>query len=116
MPGTSATAPPSSCAAKSPTASSRGCSARGRPPAGRALDLACGEGRNAIWLANRGWKVTAIDYSQVAIDRARELADRPDGGVHRCFVEAAFGEGGRESHRVEQRVDVARHQAERASR
>lgn len=45
------------------------------PPAGRALDLACGEGRNAIWLAERGWRVTAVDFSQVAIDRARRLAD-----------------------------------------
>ncbi|MGH3441359.1 MAG: class I SAM-dependent methyltransferase [Nitriliruptorales bacterium] len=41
---------------------------------GRALDLACGEGRNAIWLAERGWEVTAVDFSQVAIDKARRLA------------------------------------------
>ena len=46
----------------------------GRQPAGRALDLACGEGRNAIWLARRGWRVTAVDYSDVAIERARSLA------------------------------------------
>lgn len=39
--------------------------------AGRALDVACGEGRNAIWLAERGWKVTALDYSSVAIEKAR---------------------------------------------
>lgn len=45
-----------------------------REPAGRALDLACGEGRNAIWLARRGWKVTGVDYSDVAIERARQLA------------------------------------------
>ena len=43
---------------------------------GRALDLACGEGRNAIWLAEQGWHVTAIDYSQVAIAKARERAAR----------------------------------------
>jgi SAM-dependent methyltransferase len=43
-------------------------------PPGRALDLACGEGRNAVWLAERGWSVTAIDFSDVAIARARELA------------------------------------------
>lgn len=42
---------------------------------GRALDLACGEGRNAIWLATRGWRVTAIDYSAVAIERAATLAE-----------------------------------------
>jgi 2-polyprenyl-3-methyl-5-hydroxy-6-metoxy-1,4-benzoquinol methylase len=44
------------------------------PPRGRALDLACGEGRNAIWLAKLGWLVTAVDYSTVAIERARRLA------------------------------------------
>ena len=42
---------------------------------GRALDLACGEGRNAIWLAERGWKVTAVDFAEVALDKARRLAD-----------------------------------------
>jgi SAM-dependent methyltransferase len=41
---------------------------------GRALDLACGEGRNAIWLAERGWRVTAVDFSEVAIAKARERA------------------------------------------
>ena len=46
----------------------------GREPAGRALDLACGEGRNAIWLARRGWRVTGVDLSDVAIERARKLA------------------------------------------
>jgi SAM-dependent methyltransferase len=43
-------------------------------PAGRALDLAAGEGRNAIWLAGRGWRVTAVDFSAVAIDKGRRLA------------------------------------------
>jgi SAM-dependent methyltransferase len=42
---------------------------------GRALDLGCGEGRNAIWLAERGWDVTGVDFSRVAIDKARRLAD-----------------------------------------
>ena len=41
---------------------------------GRALDLACGEGRNAIWLAERGWRATALDFSEVAIDKARRIA------------------------------------------
>ncbi|UUZ61585.1 class I SAM-dependent methyltransferase [Nocardioides sp. B-3] len=41
---------------------------------GRAVDLACGEGRNAIWLASLGWDVTAVDFSQVAIDKGRTLA------------------------------------------
>lgn len=48
-------------------------------PAGRALDLACGEGRNAIWLARRGWRVTAVDFSQVALARGAELAAASDG-------------------------------------
>ena len=42
---------------------------------GRALDLACGEGRNAIWLARQGWSVTGADYSKVAIEKAHHLAD-----------------------------------------
>ena len=42
---------------------------------GRALDLAAGEGRNAIWLASLGWRVTAVDFSAVATRRIRELAD-----------------------------------------
>lgn len=42
---------------------------------GRALDLAAGEGRNAIWLAEQGWEVVATDYSPVAIERARTLAE-----------------------------------------
>jgi SAM-dependent methyltransferase len=43
---------------------------------GRALDLAAGEGRNAIWLAQRGWTVTAVDFSAVAMDKAAALATR----------------------------------------
>lgn len=42
---------------------------------GRALDLACGEGRNAIWLARRGWRVTASDFSQVALDKGARIVD-----------------------------------------
>jgi ubiquinone/menaquinone biosynthesis C-methylase UbiE len=42
---------------------------------GRALDLAAGEGRNAIWLAQRGWTVTAADFSQVGLDKGRRLAE-----------------------------------------
>jgi SAM-dependent methyltransferase len=43
-------------------------------PPGRALDLAAGEGRNAIWLARRGWTVTAVDFSRVGLDKGRTLA------------------------------------------
>ncbi len=42
--------------------------------AGTALDVACGEGRNAIWLARQGWSVTAVDFSRAGIDKARQLA------------------------------------------
>jgi SAM-dependent methyltransferase len=51
---------------------------------GRALDLGCGEGADATWLAEHGWHVTAVDISQTALDRAaadaaaRNLADRID--------------------------------------
>lgn len=41
---------------------------------GRAVDLAAGEGRNAIWLASRGWDATAVDFSQVALDKGRRIA------------------------------------------
>jgi len=42
---------------------------------GSALDVGCGEGADAIWLARNGWTVTAIDISQVALGRAQEAAD-----------------------------------------
>ena len=51
---------------------------------GRALDLGCGEGADAMWLAEHGWHVTAVDISLTALDRAaadamvRNLADRID--------------------------------------
>jgi SAM-dependent methyltransferase len=41
---------------------------------GRALDLGAGEGADSIWLAERGWQVTALDVSATAIDRARAAA------------------------------------------
>jgi SAM-dependent methyltransferase len=44
-------------------------------PPGRALDLATGEGRNAIWLAKRSWTVTASDFSLVGLDKGRLLAE-----------------------------------------
>ena len=51
---------------------------------GRALDLGCGEGADAVWLAEHGWHVTAVDISQTALDRAvaeanaRNVADTID--------------------------------------
>ncbi|MET0424410.1 MAG: class I SAM-dependent methyltransferase [Actinoplanes sp.] len=46
---------------------------------GRALDLGCGEGADAVWLARQGWRVTAADISSVALKRAAEHA--ADAGV-----------------------------------
>ncbi|WP_329377429.1 bifunctional NAD(P)/FAD-dependent oxidoreductase/class I SAM-dependent methyltransferase [Streptomyces sp. NBC_01716] len=48
---------------------------------GRALDLGCGEGADAIWLAGRGWQVTACDISGVALAKARRHAATADEGV-----------------------------------
>jgi len=45
----------------------------GLPP-GRALDLAAGEGRNTVWLAERGWRVTAVDFSRVGLEKGRTLS------------------------------------------
>ena len=45
-------------------------------PAGRALDIGAGEGGDAIWLAERGWQVTASDISQRALDQIAAEADR----------------------------------------
>ena len=54
-----------------------------RPAAGkRAVDLGCGEGRNAVWLASLGWDVTAVDMSAVGVDRGRALAEQQEASVH----------------------------------
>ena len=47
----------------------------------RAIDLGCGEGRNAIWLGMLGWSVTAVDMSAVGIDRGRAMAASNDARV-----------------------------------
>lgn len=68
-------------------------------PAGRALDLGCGEGADALWLAERGWQVVAVDVSATALQRAaeavstRNMADRIDFQRHdlnETFPEGAF--------------------------
>ncbi|MBA2954653.1 methyltransferase domain-containing protein [Nocardioides sp. MAH-18] len=43
-------------------------------PVGRAVDLGCGEGGDAIWLAERGWEVTGIDFSEAGLRKAAEHA------------------------------------------
>jgi SAM-dependent methyltransferase len=53
---------------------------------GAALDLACGAGRNAVWLAGQGWRVTAVDFSGVALRMARSLA--AERGVEVEWIEA----------------------------
>jgi SAM-dependent methyltransferase len=53
---------------------------------GRALDVACGSGRNAVWLAARGWQVTGVDFSGVALEQARGRA--AERGVDVEWVEA----------------------------
>lgn len=64
---------------------------------GRALDLGCGEGADAVWLARRGWRVTATDLSRVALERAAYhaadagVADRIDWQWH--DLGATFPEG-----------------------
>lgn len=55
-------------------------------PPGIALDLACGAGRNAVWLARHGWRVTGVDFSSTALAMARDLAARQ--GVAVEWIEA----------------------------
>ena len=59
-------------------------------PPGRALDVAAGEGRNALWLAELGWQVTAVDFSLVGLDKGRELQERHERGrgTHVAWVHA----------------------------
>lgn len=49
---------------------------------GRALDLAAGEGRNAVWLAERGWSVDAVDFADVGLAKGRRLAGQRGVDVH----------------------------------
>lgn len=48
---------------------------------GRALDLAAGAGRNAVWLAGRGWRVTAVDFSRAGLAEARRRAEAARGDM-----------------------------------
>jgi len=53
---------------------------------GRALDLACGEGRNAVWLAQQGWQATGVDFAAEGLAKGRRLAADRDVDVE--WVEA----------------------------
>jgi SAM-dependent methyltransferase len=59
----------------------------GLPP-GRALDVGCGEGADAVWLARRGWEVTALDVSRVALERAARHAEQA--GVRVRWIHAGL--------------------------
>jgi SAM-dependent methyltransferase len=55
---------------------------------GSALDLAAGEGRNAVWLAEQGWQVTAVDFSAVGLAKAGELAAARGVGITTVCADA----------------------------
>jgi SAM-dependent methyltransferase len=57
-------------------------------PPGTALDLACGEGRNAVWLAARGWDVLAVDFSDVGLAKGTELERRVSGDSRISWIRA----------------------------
>jgi SAM-dependent methyltransferase len=61
-------------------------------PTGRVLDVGCGEGADAVWLAGRGWDVTALDVSGVALERAARHAR--DAGVSVTLVHSGLVEAG----------------------
>ncbi len=65
----------------------------GMPP-GRVLDVGCGEGSDAIWLAQQGWTVTALDVSDVAVNRAR--AHAAEAGVEVNFLLSGLLDAGLE--------------------
>ena len=92
-------------------------------PAGRALDLGCGEGADAIWLARQGWEVTAVDLSGVALARAAEHAaaagvtvdwqrrdlarDFPDGSFDLVSAQFLYSPGDFDRDRVLRRAAAA---------
>jgi SAM-dependent methyltransferase len=63
------------------------------PDTGRALDVACGRGTAAVWLARRGLEVWGLDVSPVAIDQARDLARRADVADRSRFDVADLDDG-----------------------
>ena len=68
-------------------------------PPGSALDLGCGDGGNAVWLAKRGWRVTALDFSRSAIRAGKRLAERERVDVEFITADAA-------AHKPQSRYDL----------
>ena len=56
---------------------------------GRALDMGCGDGSNAVWLAKRGWRVTGVDFSRKAVQAGRRNAAAAGAEVEFIVVDAA---------------------------
>ena len=56
---------------------------------GRALEMGCGMGENAIWLAEQGWQVTAVDFSDEAVGMARKLASERGAAIDFVAADAA---------------------------
>lgn len=86
---------------------------------GRALDVGCGEGADAIWLAGRGWDVTALDVSRVALDRAQVAAQEAGAQIrwiHAGLQDAVLPVGPFDlvSAQYPALLKTAEHQAERA--
>lgn len=67
---------------------------RSFPTGGRALDLAAGLGRHALWLAHRGWQVSAVDISEVATEKLGQAASKLDNKIHLHTMDAAKYEFG----------------------
>jgi SAM-dependent methyltransferase len=55
---------------------------------GRAIDVAAGEGRNSIWLAEHGWQVTAVDFSQAGLDKGKAVHASRGGDLRIDWVRA----------------------------
>lgn len=62
----------------------------------RAVDVGCGEGADAVWLAGQGWQVTALDVSSLALQRAKHAADSAGAAItwlHAGLEDAELPEG-----------------------
>ena len=57
---------------------------------GRALDLACGEGRNTVWLAEQGWEATGADFSPIGLAKAAKLAESRGVSVNLMVADATI--------------------------